>query len=157
MKTRAFLLSLLLAVPAFAAEPDKPLVYDPEADGIRQIEAGASFCSQSGRRLVLNLGVNDCDACQVVNRAMNEKKFFEFFINDFVPVFIDVTPGSKNAEILKRWNFDPKDGLPIIVIFDKNLKPQFASRKGEMVELAKKGERDVQLWFMKHFPKNEER
>ena len=88
MKTRAFLLSLLLAAPALAAGPDKPLVYDPEGDGMRQIEAGASFCTQSGRRLVLNLRVNDCDACQVVNRAINEKKFFDFFINDFVPVFI---------------------------------------------------------------------
>ncbi len=106
----ALLVALLLAARAGASGPpaaDTAPIYDPDTDGVRQIEAGARFCAQSGRRLVLNLGTNDCAACRVVNRAMHEPKFYSALVNDFYPVFVDVTPGSKNAALLKRFEVDP--------------------------------------------------
>jgi thiol:disulfide interchange protein len=160
MAMRALLVALLLAAPAGASGPpaaDTAPIYDAETDGVRQIEAGARFCAQSGRRLVLNLGTNKCSTCRVVNRAMHDPKFYGAFVNDFYPVFIDITPGSKNAALLKRFEVDPKRGLPIIIFYDGNLKPAEMTKNGEMTALAKKGEREVQLWFLSHFPKNEER
>jgi len=147
--------TLLLALPAAAG--DEGPIYDKESNGVKQIEAGARYCADSGRRLVLNLGTNDCAPCRVVNRAMHEPKFYEAFVQDFTPVFIDVTPGTKNAELLKRFDVNPKKGLPIIIVYDKDMKPTQVTRKGEMAALAKKGENDVRLWFLTHFPKSEER
>ncbi len=155
MRAAGFLLALLLAVPALAA--DESPIYDAESNGVKQIEAGARYAAQSGRRLLLNLGTNDCAACRVVNRAMHETKFYEALVNDFTPVFIDVTPGSKNAELLKRFEVNPKKGLPIIIVYDKDMKPAEITRKGEMAALAKKGEEPVRLWFLAHFPKSDER
>jgi thiol:disulfide interchange protein len=155
VRAAAALFALLVAVPSFAA--DEGPIYDAESNGVKQIEAGARYCAQSGRRLILNLGTNDCAPCRVVNRAMHEPKFYEALVNDFTPVFIDVTPGSKNAELLKRFDVNPKKGLPIIIVYDQDLKPAEITRKGEMAALAKKGEQDVRLWFLARFPKSAER
>jgi thiol:disulfide interchange protein len=159
---RALLAFTLLAVGAAPAAPPERTpaavpIYDRDMDGQRQLEASSRFCLQSGRRLVLNFGVNDCATCRVVNQAMHEPKFYEAFIKDFLPVFIDVTPGSKNAEILKRFQIDPKKGLPAIVVFDAQFKPQDVTRKGEIAKLAKKGVEPVQLWFLAKFPKDDDR
>jgi len=154
----ALLAVSLLAAPLFAADaPDTAPIYDQEADGVRQIEAAARYCAESGRRLVVNLGTNDCAPCRVVNKAMHEPKFYEAFVNDFVPVFVDVTPGSKNAELLDRFGVDAKKGLPIVIVYDEQVKPKVSTKKGEMVALAKKGEHDVQLWFISFFPKSTDR
>ena len=155
MRAAAVLSLLLLAAPALAA--DEGPIYDTEANGVKQIEAGARYCAQSGRRLVLNLGTNDCAPCRVVNRAMHEQQFYDAFVNDFTPVFIDVTPGSKNAELLKRFGVSAKKGLPVVIVYDKNMKPSIMTKDGEMAALAKKGEQDVRLWFLAHFPKSTER
>ena len=134
--------------PSASADP----VYDEIADGQRQLESAARFCDKSGRRLVVNFGTNKCEPCRVVTRAMHEPKFYEAFARDFISVFIDVSPGSKNLEILKRFEADPKKGLPIVVVFDGEMKPAQVTRKGEMKELAKKGDEAVQLFFTAHFP-----
>jgi thiol:disulfide interchange protein len=149
-----FLVSPLCAAPpAGEKKAAQPPIYDQDMDGMRQIEATAKFCAQSGRRMVVNLGTNDCEPCRVVNRAMHERKFFDVFVQEFGPVFIDVTPGTKNAEILKKFGVDPKKGLPVIVVYDKDVKPVELTGKGEMVELAKKGDDDVRAWFLARLPK----
>lgn len=155
---RATLLAALLALPALgASKADLPPIYDPETDGVRAIEAGARFCAKSGRQLIINLGTNDCDACRVVSAVMQEPKFHEALVDDFFPVFVDVTPGTKNAELLKRFNVNPKKGLPIIVIYDVEQKKSEITANGEMKKLAKKGPREVELWFLARFPKSKER
>jgi len=156
--TKALLLSLLTAAPALAGGPkDAGPIYDPLTDGVRAIEAGARYCTQSGRRLILNLGTNDCAPCRVVNSVMQEPRFNEAMVNDFLPVFIDVTPGSKNAELLNRFGVKKKKALPVIVVFDADMKPAEVTGNGEMAALAKKGGRDVELWFLARFPKSVER
>ena len=158
MTKRLFFVFLLAALPiAAAGKPDDAPIYDKEMDGVRQIEAGARYCAESGRRLVLNLGTNDCATCRVVNRAWHDPKFHEAFANDFHDVFIDVSKGSKNFELLKRFDVDPKKGLPIVIFYDADMKPTEVTRKGEIAALAKKGEREVQLWLLSHFPKSMER
>jgi thioredoxin-related protein len=155
---RSTLLAVLLALPALgASKSDQPPIYDKETDGVRAIEAGARFCAKSGRRLIINLGTNDCDTCRVVSGVLQEPKFHEALVDDFMPVYVDVTPGTKNAELLKRFNVNPKKGLPIIIIYDVEGRKSEITANGEMAKLAKKGPREVELWFLARFPKSKDR
>lgn len=169
------LLALSLAAPLAAADekaiparkPKKPKasakvetgppIYDPDTDAIKQVEASARFCAQSGKKMVLNLGTNACEPCRTVSRAIHEPVFYDAFARDFLAVFIDVTPGSKNAQILKRFGLDERVALPVVIVYDKDVKPVEMTSKGEMTALAAKGEREIQLWLLRHFPKNQER
>jgi hypothetical protein len=126
-------------------------------DCVIKIVAVARYRAESGPSLVQILRTTDVPPCRVVNRAWHDPKFHEAFANDFHDVFIDVTKGSKNAELLKRFDVDPKKGLPIVIFYDADMKPTEVTRKGEIAALAKKGEREVQLWLLSHFPKSMER
>ena len=83
----AALAVLVLAGSASAAEPKKTPtpapapaadgpIYDSDLIGTQAIEAAQKVASESGRRLLLNLGTNDCSACAVFNRAVHKDKFF---------------------------------------------------------------------------------
>lgn len=159
---RTFALATLLAASVSAAPavaqasspaPKKalPPIYDTEIQGSLELQSKAKVCNESGRRMLVNFGTNDCDACRTYNRVITEAKFYDALIKQFVPVSIDVSPGSKNRELLKNFQIDPAKGLPAILILDQDSRTLEATRDGEMAAAAKKGDEAVRDWILKRF------
>jgi hypothetical protein len=142
--------------PAPPATPvaEAPLIFDPEADGELTLQARWDVCEKSNRRLIVFFGTNECEACRVVNQAIHEKRFYAELIKQFVPEFINVPPGTKNAGIPARYGIDPKAPLPGVVIFDPKRHVTETLAKGEMAEVARKGKEAVQLWILERFDRN---
>jgi len=142
--------------PAPAASPkaDAPTIFDPEADGELSLNFYWDISRRSNRRLIVIFGTNDSVACQVVNKAISEKRFYAELAKQFVPAFIDVTPGTPSAEIPARYGIDPKAPLPGVVIFDPSRRVTEVLAKGEMAEVARKGTEAVQLWMLSRFDRN---
>lgn len=154
----------LLPLGAAAEEKEKgaaaktgklPPIYDPYAVGEKQLRATLVPAEQSNRRVLVNLGTNDCAPCRVVNDAMTESKFQSALLLQFLPVNIDVSPGSKNLALLKTWEIDPKKGLPTIVILDQNGHFVSAAREGELAREAAKGVKAVQAYLLTFFEKTD--
>jgi hypothetical protein len=154
------LLVFACAAPAFAAEsaqkkqtpaaePAAP-IYDPDLIGEKAIAAAQKVASDSGRRLLVNLGTNDCGPCVVFNRALHKDKFFGAFIEQFIPTWIDVS-NLPNAALIDKYAINPKAELPAILIFMPDGRPIEALAHGEMAAIAKKGETAVQEWLLKRF------
>ena len=144
------------AAPATAKPARKlPPIYDTMMLADREITWKKSVCVASNRRLFINFGTNDCAPCRVVNDAMNEDKFQRAFLRQFVPSYIDVSPGSPNLKVLKDWGIDPAKGLPAAVILDEEGKLQEATKDGELAKEAAKGTEAVQLWILKYFTKDQ--
>lgn len=140
--------------PASApAVPESP-IFDPEAVGEKQIADYQKVCLDSGRRLLLVFGTNDCAPCRAFNRALHKDKFFEPFINQFVPVFVDVSSGT-NALLLVHYNIDTRAEQPGIVIFMPDGRIIEVLAHGEMAALARKGDSAVQEFFLARFLKTE--
>ena len=159
-----FLCTLFLAGPALAAPPAEtatktkatlPPIYDTELLGKPEIKTKIDLGILTNRPILINFGTNDCDACRVVNKAMHEPRFFKELIKQFVPVLVDVTPGTPNAALLKEYSIDPKKGLPVFVLLDNQGKFREATAKGELVAAAKKGKEAVQEWILNHFQKTD--
>lgn len=158
------LTALLALAPAPAAPAEKaptatpkaeaPPIFDPEADGELALDARFEVSQQSNRRLIVFFGTNDCQACRVVNAAVHEKRFYEELIKQFVPEFIDVAPGTSNAEIPRRYGIDPKAPLPGVVIFEPGRRVAEVLAKGEMAGVAGKGKEAVQLWILERFSRS---
>ena len=153
--------ALLAATPLVAfAEPPAPApeslpIYDTTSVGALAIEAASKFAEDSGRRLFVNFGTNDCAPCRVVNDAIYEEPFLTAFLNQFVPVFVDVAPGSSGRDLLARYDLDAGKGLPAIVLSDERLRVAETTKGGEMVALGAKGKEAVREWLLKRFKKNE--
>lgn len=161
-------LCLSLAGPAAAAQPTKKKsetptptpavtegpIFDPEAIGEKQIADYQKVCLDSGRRLLIVFGTNDCVPCRAFNRALHKDKFFEPFINQFVPVFVDVASGT-NAVLLLRYNIDASAEQPGIVMLMPDGRVLEVLAHGEMAALARKGDAAVQEFFLARFLKTE--
>ncbi len=136
---------------AAAPEADAP-IYDPDALGEKTIAFYQKAASESGRRLLLNLGTNDCEPCRVYNRAIHEEKFFRAFIQQFVPANVDVA-NMPNAALVDRYLINPKAPLPAILIFMPDGRLIEALAHGEMAAIAKKGDDAVREWLVGRFAK----
>lgn len=140
--------------PAAGAKAEAPPIFDPEADGELALQARWEMCARSNRRLIVVFGTNDCAACRIANQGIYEKRFYDELIKQFVPEFIDVGPGTSNAEIPARYGIDPKAPLPGVVIFDPQRRVTEVLAKGEMADVAKKGKEAVQLWILDRFDRS---
>jgi len=156
----AFLLAALALAPAPAPAapkrtppPDAP-IYDPYLDGEKAIATYQKAAQDSGRRLLVNLGTNDCRPCAVVNRAIYKDKFFEVFSQQFVAEYVDVS-NLPNAALIDKYFINPKAALPAIIIFMPDGRLIEALAHGEMAAIAKKGEPAVQEWLLKRFAKSD--
>lgn len=135
-----------------AAATSLPPIYDEHALGAKALEWTQEASRLSGRRMFVNLGVNECEPCRQVNAAMHDKKFFEVFIKQFVPVFIDVGPhAAKNRALLKEYGIDATKGFPAVAIFSPEGKLLEVTRKGELAALAGKGQDAIQGWILERF------
>ena len=150
---------LALAAPLAVAEPPAPReealpIYDTTSVGALAIEAASRAAAASGRRLLVNFGTNDCAPCRVVNDAIYEEPFLTAFFTQFVPVFVDVAPGSKGRDLLARYGIDPAKGFPAVVLSDEQLRVAEATKEGEFAAVAAKGKEAVREWILARFVKD---
>jgi hypothetical protein len=152
-------LAALLPLAALAAppsvDPDTLPIYDTSSVGALAIEAASRAAADSGRRLFVNFGTNDCAPCRVVNDAIYEEPFQTAFFGQFVPVFVDVSAGSPNLSTASRYGVDPAKGLPAVVLSDESLRVSEVTRDGELLAVAKKGKEAVREWLLKRFKAEE--
>ncbi|HUM01460.1 MAG TPA: thioredoxin family protein [Thermoanaerobaculia bacterium] len=142
--------------PAPAASPkaESSPIYDQEADGELTLKFYADVCKRSNRYLIVFFGTNDCIPCRAVNQGVFEERFYRELVKQFVPAFIDVSPGSANAEMPSRYGIDPKAPYPGVVIFEPTGGVKEVVGKGEMAAVARKGKEAVQLWILARFDRN---
>lgn len=132
---------------AAAAAP----VYDEFLIGEKAIQKSGKAALDSGRRLLVNFGTNDCVPCRTVNEAIYERPFVKAFMEQFIPLFVDVSPGSANEGLLKKYQIDAAKGFPAVVISAKDGKVAEVTRNGELAEVAKKGKEAVREWLLVRF------
>jgi hypothetical protein len=129
-------------------------IFDADAIGVRQIADYQKVAQDSGRRLLVIFGTDDCVPCRAFNRAIHEKQFFSAFINQFIPVYVDVSSGT-NASLLVNYNVNPAAEQPGIVILMPDARIMEVLAQGEMAALTRKGDAAVQEYFLARFLKTE--
>ena len=137
-----------------APSPETLPIYDSTSVGALAIEAASKAAADSGRRLFVNFGTNDCAPCRVVNDAIYEEPFLTAFLAQFVPVFVDVAPGSSGRDLLARYGIDAGKGLPAVVLSDGMLRIAETTKEGELSVLGARGKEAVREWILKRFQKS---
>lgn len=152
--------ALVLAASSASAQPPAPPplppIFDPDALGTKAVDAAIIACTESSRRIFIVLGTNNCSQCRVFNDVLHEREFFNDFIQQFVPVLIDVSPKGPNVDFLKNYGINAKKGFPAVAIFESTAIEPLITRNGEMVKVIKKGPDAIRTWIRSHFKKKAE-
>lgn len=145
------------AKPAAKKAPSQPLppIYDTDVLGAAVMDHSLQVAAQVNRQLFVNFGTNDCKPCRAVNKAIHDPSFYEFFVAQFVPVFIDADPKGKSAAIIERFELAGVK-LPAVLIFDPKGRLVETAKAGELAAAAAKGPGEVQAWIASRFVKAEE-
>ena len=146
----------LLSFPAGAepppAKPQPEPIYDIYASGTLALKAMEQAAIETNKRILANFGTNDCALCVTFASAMQGTRAFEAALAEqFFVVWIDVSPGSPNEQLLKANGIDASKGLPAVVVIDVVSGTSDFFREGEAAEAARKGPEAVRTFLLKLF------
>jgi hypothetical protein len=125
----------------------RPPIYDSYTSGEKAVMETARQCIASGRRLYLNFGTNDCELCYTASEAVQDPAFREKFFGQFIPLYIDISPGTENAKFLESYGIDPSKGLPAMAVIEFSPRKATIAQKGEFADAAKMGPEAVRFFL----------
>ena len=143
---RAVLTATLLGVaacslPARAVEPrnarELPPIYDPKADGGRQIDEALARAKRDNKRVLLQFGANWCIWCHLMHELFEKDSVIArelLYEYELVLIDIDEVNGKRhNDDIDQRYGQPTRHGLPVLVVLDADGK-QLTTQPTEPME-----------------------
>jgi thiol:disulfide interchange protein len=98
----------------------KPEIYDPRADGERQLVAALTQAQRQGKRVLLNLGANWCGDSQAMYRLLrDDTKIARELSRHYVLVLVDVNRRDgppRNTALVARFGDPLARGIPVLLV-----------------------------------------
>lgn len=138
MLRRTFLLLALAAICTAAPEYPKmgPDIYDTKADGAAQISAALDRARVGNKRVLVMFGANWCVWCHRLHTTFaNNTKIAAALRENYELVLVDLNTrnGTKrNAEVNARYGNPMKEGLPVLVVLDRDGKQLTTQETGAL-------------------------
>ena len=111
----------LRSIPGVAA-PYETTAFDPKADAMASIDAALAAARQSGKRVLLVMGSNDCHDSAWFANAVTSADLAAALAPRYHIVFVDIgmpqVGQGKNPEVPARFGFRKIKGTPTIAILD---------------------------------------
>jgi len=103
--------------PAADAKPQRPPIYDPEADGKELIAAASKLARLEGKRVLVEWGGNWCGWCHKLHDVFkNDELVSPIVAEEYVLVLVDST---KNRELMQSYGGkDRSYAYPHLTILD---------------------------------------
>jgi hypothetical protein len=131
----ALAFALLLPLTPVAASEDAPLrsipgvaapyetsAFDPDADAMAAVDAALAAARQSGKRVLLVMGSNDCHDSAWFANAATSPDLAAALAPRYHIVFVDIgmpqVGQGKNPEVPARFGFKKIKGTPTVAILD---------------------------------------
>ena len=121
----AFVISALALLTGCAStDESNPTIYDPHADGEKQLADALNQAQTQKRRVLLNLGANWCGDSQAMFALLSTNREIQRFISDhYVFEMIDVNQRgftARNPGLVARLGNPISEGIPVLLILDAN-------------------------------------
>ncbi len=108
------------AAEAVAAPKHRLSLYDPKADGEKQIADALGTAKRLGKNVLLQFGANWCPDCHAMHRLFQtDPKIAEVLKAGYVSVMIDVDSREgpmRNAAVVARFGNPIEGGIPALVV-----------------------------------------
>lgn len=112
-------------------------IYDPAADGAKQIEAALHIARRDNKRVLLVFGANWCSWCQKLHalfksdRSIARTLLYEYVV---VPIDVDRPPDKprRNEAVNQKYGNPIQFGLPALVVLDADGKQLTTQDTGKL-------------------------
>lgn len=107
------------------AQPEKPAIYDANADAKEQIAEAVAKAKKENRRVLIQWGGNWCGWCiQLHDHMRADKDLRRKLLYEYDLVHIDIGSFDKNIDLASSLGADIKaNGVPFLTILDADGKP----------------------------------
>lgn len=116
------LIILFLAVLTLnSVAQDKPKIYDPSLNGIKQIEDAVKIAQKVNKFVFIQLGGNWCPWCILFHNFCNDNQEVNSFLEkNFVTVKLNYSSENKNEEAIRLLENPGRFGYPVFIILDQD-------------------------------------
>jgi protein disulfide-isomerase len=106
--------------------------YDEKADPHKDIADAFAKAKQDSKYVLLDFGANWCLDCRVLSMYYEKEPIKSFLAQNYHLVTIDVGQWDRNLDVANQYGNPIEQGIPAVVILDKDGKMITATNAGEL-------------------------
>jgi len=126
------------ATPTVQAADAQPsannMPYNESADPHKDIADAFAKARQDNKYVLLDFGANWCLDCRVLSMYYDKEPIKSFLAQNYHLVTIDVGQWDKNLDVANQYGNPIVNGIPAVVILDKNSKVIETTGAGELAD-----------------------
>ena len=147
MKKTFLILALIVIGHSLNAQETEKL-YNPELDGMEQINKAVKAASASGKHVFVQLGGNWCGWCILFDKFVKNDEELKSYVDlNYEVIHLNWSRENKNEESLERLDFPQRFGYPVFVILDANGKRLHTQNSALLEEGKGYNRKDVMGFF----------
>ena len=108
-----------------------PLPLPYERKEVTTAELKKFIENSKDKQAVVIFGANWCPDCRIFSATMNIPKIKSYIDKNFEILYVDVKRYEINMELMEEYGIKPAEGIPRILVFDKNKNLLNSSRTTE--------------------------
>ena len=152
MRKTLILLMMAVSITAFSQEEKK--LYNPELDGMKQIQEAVLKAKAESKQVFIQAGGNWCGWCILFNKFVQEDTELKNFIDSqYITVHLNWSRENENAEAMEYLGFPQRFGFPVFIILDEDGK-RIHTQNSALLEEGKGYNRDQVFQFFKHWTRS---
>ena len=108
-----------------------PKPYDGKVLSFEETEQFLDSSLAENKQPILIFGANWCPDCRIFSGTINIPKINSYIQDNYEILYIDVKRYEINMELMEEYGIKPAEGIPRILVFDKNKNLLNSSRTTE--------------------------
>ncbi|MBT3244660.1 MAG: thioredoxin fold domain-containing protein [Bacteroidetes bacterium] len=151
---KIFFICLIMAIATSVFAQEKPEIYDPELNGLEQIQIAIKNAATENKHVLVQVGGNWCGWCILFHQYIKDDAELEKYINDnYKVIHLNWSPDNRNEEALSLLEFPQRFGFPVFVILDETGKRLHTQDSGLLEEGKGYNRNNVMRFFQNWSPK----
>jgi thioredoxin-related protein len=143
----------LMLIFSFTGLAQQNNLYNPEMDGIVQVEAAVKKALANDKHILLKIGGNWCKWCRKFDQWSTSTPAVDSILSaDYVVVYVNYSKENKNEILLQSLEFPQRFGFPVFVILDETGRRIHTQNSAYLEEGEGYSEKSV-VEFLKHWNK----
>lgn len=156
-----FILTLLVLSVSVFAQTEKPKIYNPEANGMEDLNEAIKKASVEDKHVLVQIGGNWCPWCVKLHHYVEEHHKIDSLIKaDYVFVRVNYSKENKNMDVIQKLEYPHRFGFPVMVVLNEKGERIHTQETGSLEEnksySEKKLERFLNNWSKKTLDKFKE-
>jgi thioredoxin-related protein len=99
-----------------------PLPYNGSEYSTNDLNEFISNAITKDKQPIIIFGANWCPDCRIFSATMDIPKIKSYIDKNFEVLYVDVKRYEINMSLMEEFGIEPAEGIPRLLIFDKNIK-----------------------------------